>query len=227
MQIDWSSLWKKEDWWAVWLGLGIITVALVAFFAGGTIQGIAPKPPSWESFDTIFQSFAQQWYQYLALLMIWLVIFTLSTRIMGFRIKEYIPGFIVLYIISTLILVASSWKYARDYNIEAPLVALVLGLIVGNLVKIPKWLDTSFRTEYYIKTGIVLLGSTLPFTLVIRAGPIALVQATIISITTFLVIYFAATRLFKLDRRFGACLGAGGVRRQRLRHNLLMDTLAR
>jgi len=210
MKIDWSSLWKKEDWWAVWLGLGIVLVALVTFYMGGSIKTLAVKPPRWEGFEAVFQGFAQQWYQYLILLIIWLVIFTISTRIMGFKIKQYIPGFVVLYIISTLILIGTSWKYASQYSLSAPLVALLLGLIVGNLVKMPKWFDSSFRTEYYIKTGIVLLGATLPFTLIIRAGPIALAQATIVSVSTFLVIYFAATRLFKLDNRFGACLGAGG-----------------
>ena len=74
MQIDWSSLWKKEDWWAVWLGLGIVAVALVAFFAGGTITPIAAKPPTWEGFETVLQHFAQQWYRYLILLIIWLSI---------------------------------------------------------------------------------------------------------------------------------------------------------
>jgi len=34
MRIEWSSLWKKEDWWAVWVGLGIVAVALIAFFIG-------------------------------------------------------------------------------------------------------------------------------------------------------------------------------------------------
>ncbi|MEM2112504.1 MAG: putative sulfate exporter family transporter, partial [Candidatus Bathyarchaeia archaeon] len=27
MPIDWSSLWKKEDWWAVWLGFLILALA--------------------------------------------------------------------------------------------------------------------------------------------------------------------------------------------------------
>jgi len=177
---------------------------------GSTIAPIAPKPPTWESPGILLQTFAQQWHQYLILLIIFLGIFTISTRIMGFEIKQYIPGFIVLYIIATLILMVSSWKYAHQYSISAPLVALLLGLIVGNFVKMPRWIDTSFRTEYYIKTGIVLLGATLPFTLIIQAGPVALIQAAIVSLSTFLVIYFASTRLFKLDRRFGACLGAGG-----------------
>lgn len=47
----------------------------------------------------------------------------------------------------------------------------------------------------YIKTGIVLLGATLPFTLVVWAGPVAVLQATIVSVTTFLVIYFVGKRI--------------------------------
>jgi len=72
-------------------------------------------------------------------------------------------------------------------------------------------MDSGFRVEYYIKTGIVLLGATLPFTLIIWAGPVAFLQATIISVTTCLTIYFAATKIFKLDRRMGAVLGVGGA----------------
>jgi uncharacterized membrane protein YadS len=86
----------------------------------------------------------------------------------------------------------------------------LLGLAISNLIGLPSWLDAGFRVEYYIKTGIVLMGATLPFTLIIWAGPIAIVQATIVSVTTFLVIYFTGKRL-GLDRRLCATLGAGGA----------------
>jgi uncharacterized membrane protein YadS len=76
---------------------------------------------------------------------------------------------------------------------------------------VPQWFETSLRTEYYIKTGIVLLGATLPLTLIAEAGPVAFLQATIVSVTTWLSIYLAATRLFALDPRFGAVLGTGGA----------------
>ena len=51
-----------------------------------------------------------------------------------------------------------------------------------------------------MKTGIVLLGATLPFTLIIWAGPVAIFQASIVSLVTFGVIYFVGIRL-GLDRR--------------------------
>jgi uncharacterized membrane protein YadS len=89
-------------------------------------------------------------------------------------------------------------------------VAPAVGLIGGNLLPVPKWLVSSFRTEYYVKTGIILLGATLPFTLIYRAGPVAFLQATIVSVTTFMTIYLVGTRVLKLDRRFSSTMGAGG-----------------
>jgi uncharacterized membrane protein YadS len=56
----------------------------------------------------------------------------------------------------------------------------------------------------------VLLGATLPFTLIVWAGPIAILQASIVSITTFLVIFWTG-RALGLDRRLCATLGAGGA----------------
>ena len=103
-----------------------------------------------------------------------------------------------------------AWDQASYYNLEPPLVALVVGMIISNVIGLPRWMDTGFRVEYYIKTGIVLLGATLPFTLIVWAGPVTLFQAAVVSIVTFLVIYFLGRRL-DIDRRLCATLGAGGA----------------
>ena len=54
------------------------------------------------------------------------------------------------------------------------------------------------------------MGATLPFTLIIWAGPVAILQASIVSLVTFLVIFFVARKL-GLDHRLAAVLGAGGA----------------
>ena len=93
---------------------------------------------------------------------------------------------------------------------EGPVLALFVGIIGGNLIKLPAWFRASLKTEFYIKTGIILMGAMLPFTIILAAGPLAIMQATIVSVVTFGTIFFAATRLFGLDPRFAACLSAGG-----------------
>jgi uncharacterized membrane protein YadS len=87
---------------------------------------------------------------------------------------------------------------------------LGLGLLVSNTIGVPRWLDPGMRVEFYIKTGIVLLGAGLPLTLIAWAGPVAIVQAAIVSLATFGVIYFSAVGL-GLDRRLAATLGTGGA----------------
>jgi uncharacterized membrane protein YadS len=105
----------------------------------------------------------------------------------------------------------AGWANAAKFNLEAPLVALILGLVISNVFRLPKWMDSGFRVEYFIKLGIVLFGATFPITLVLTAGPVAIAQATVISLITCLVIFFVATRAFGLDRRLAAVLGVGGA----------------
>jgi uncharacterized integral membrane protein (TIGR00698 family) len=168
-------------------------------------------PADWTAWSAIRTHFAEHWPRYLLLYAVFGAVFTASTGVMGQKVAHYVPGFSLIFVVSVLIMAVSQSRIFHHYSLEAPLVALVLGLLVGNFGKLPRWLDSSLRTEYYIKTGIVLLGATLPLTLIARAGPIAFLQATIVSVCTWSVMFLVATRFFHLDRRFGAVLGAGGA----------------
>lgn len=208
--VGWKELYLKEDWWAIWIGLGIVIVAALFFANGASLKWIAIKPAKWHDFGQLTADFGGHLFQYLAQFILWLIVFSVSVRIMGHRLSEYIPSFLFVYVFSILIFMLGAWDQAHYYNLEPPLVALVLGMLISNFIGLPRWMDSGFRVEYYIKIGIVLLGATLPFTLIIWAGPVAVGQASIVSITTFLVIYFVAKKL-GLDRRLCAVLGAGGA----------------
>ena len=212
--IGWKQLYLKEDWWAIWLGLGLMIVAVILFSGGSTVLktlAINPGGLKWQTFGQLMGHFQANAGTYLAQFICWLVLFGVSARIMGIKLGEFIPSFIVLYILSMVMFGIAGWANAAKFNLEAPLVALVLGLIIGNVLHLPKWMDSAFRVEYYIKLGIVLLGATFPITLVLTAGPVAIAQATMISLITCLVIYFVGTRAFGLDRRLAAVLGVGGA----------------
>src|SRR5580658_5198891 len=201
---------KTEDWWAVWLGLGIIILAYVFYLAGSSISWIAVAPAKWSTFSQLATQLSTNGIRYLALLGAFLILFTIVTSFIGQKPKAFIPSFIFVFILSAIIYIAGSWDQASRYNLEPPLVALVLGLIISNVIGFPQWLDEGFRVEFYIKLGIVLLGATLPFTLIMWAGPVAILQASIVSLTTFFVIFFVGRKL-GLDQRFAAVLGAGGA----------------
>ncbi len=207
-----QKLWKTEDYWAIWLGLGIVAIALAAYSAGSTIKGWAVSPGSWTDLGGLGADLAGHGLGYVIIFLLLGVVFTVSMSIMGRSVKEFIPGFFILFVGSLVIFELSANQFVKKtLHLGAPLLALIIGLIIGNIIKIPEWFKTSLRTEYYIKTGIVLLGATLPLTLIFSAGPIAFLQATIVSVCTWLAIFLAATKIFGLEKQFAAVLGAGGA----------------
>ncbi len=209
-QGGWGDLWRKEDWWAIWIGLGLLVAALLFFAAGSPgLKWIAVTPAKWADFGQLGDFYAANWLRFVAQLALWLVLFGVAATALGFRPRAFLASFVGIYVLATLIITLGSWTQAAKYNLEPPLVALVLGLLLANLNLVPRSLDAGFRVEFYIKTGIVLLGATLPLALIVWAGPLAIVQASIISVITFLVIFFTARRL-GLDHHLAAVIGVGG-----------------
>jgi uncharacterized membrane protein YadS len=206
-----TALYKTEDYWAIWLGFAIILVTMGFFFAGNTIKAFAVTPGEWSGAGELGADLLVHWPAYLVLFAGFGVAFCISMATMGHSLKQFIPGYVILFVGSLAIFYLAGWSLMKKADLGAPLLALVIGLIIGNIKAMPDWFKTSLRTEYYIKTGIVLLGATLPLTLIYTAGPVAFIQATIVSVVTWSTIFFAATRIFKLDPRFGAVLGTGGA----------------
>ena len=212
-KMGWSELYLKEDWWAIWFGIGLMALAVIFFNSGShflSALAVNPGGVKWSSLDQLADHFTKNAGMYFVQFVFWLALFGLSCRVMGIKLNEFIPAFIFLYILSVVIFSVAGWVNAAKFNLEAPLVALVVGLVISNTFSLPKWMDSAFRVEYFVKLGIVLLGATFPITLVLTAGPIAIIQATFISLVTCMIIYFSATRLFGLDRRLAAVIGVGG-----------------
>ena len=207
--MGWRELWLKEDWWAVWLGLGIVIAAYALFLGGSSIRWIAVTPPAWTNFSELGPHFAGNAIRYVVQFVFWLAVFGVALSAMGYRAGAFVPSFLFLYILSILVFTIGQWTKAATNDLEPPLVALVVGLLISNLGLLPRALDAGFRVEFYIKLGIVLLGATLPFTLILWAGPVAILQASIVALVTFFVIYSVALWL-GIERRLAATLGTGG-----------------
>ncbi len=206
----WNGLWSKEDWWAIVLGLGLVLAAIALYGQGSSLKWLAVTPAKWSTFAQLDADLSANVLRYIVQFAFWAVAFSVITTALGFETRRFLPAFLFLYVASVLIFIVGQWDQANKYNLEPPLVALALGLILANVGAIPRALEVGFRVELYIKVGIILLGATLPLSLMVWAGPIAILQASIVSLVTFFVIFYAA-RALGLDRRFAATLGVGGA----------------
>src|SRR5438132_1518217 len=98
--IGWRELWRKEDWWAIWLGLGIVAAAIILFANGASLKWIAVVPAKWTSFDQLLAHFSGNWLRYVAQLALWLVSFSVALTALGHKARDFVPAFVLLYLLA-------------------------------------------------------------------------------------------------------------------------------
>lgn len=99
-----------------------------------------------------------------------------------------------------------SWIKSVEFPVYAVLVGLVAGAILGAL-GLRSRLKTAFRTEFLIKTGLVLLGASINLAVIARAAGPAILQSVILISSVFLISWWVGGRL-GLDSKLRALLSA-------------------
>ncbi len=105
--------------------------------------------------------------------------------------------------------VIPTWN-PRLKTIEFPVYAVVLGLLAGgtlSLLGLKDRLAAYFRTEFFLKTGLVLLGATINLAEIVAFGVKGLAQAVILITSVFLFTWFVA-RWFGVEEKLRALLAA-------------------
>lgn len=95
-------------------------------------------------------------------------------------------------------------------TIEFPVYAIILGFGANgvlSLLKVRDKMSGAFRTEFFIKTGVVLLGASINFGVIIRAAGPAVLQALLMITGVFFFTWWLAGRL-GLDDRLRALLAS-------------------
>src|ERR1051326_8137425 len=100
---SWGELWRKEDYWAIWLGLGTVLVAYALFASGSSIQWLAVTPAKWSTSAQLGAHFADNAPRYLAQFLVWLAIFSVALTALGHKARDFIPAFAFLYALSVAI----------------------------------------------------------------------------------------------------------------------------
>jgi len=99
-----------------------------------------------------------------------LVVFGFGVALMGQSVGRFAVAFCGLFLLAVLSYVIAGQKVVYHYGLEYVLWALVVGLLISNTVGTPAWLRPAARTEFYIKTGLVLLGAEVLFSRLLAAG---------------------------------------------------------
>lgn len=201
-KIDWSSLWTKEDWWACWLGFIILIVAII---------GVMPdtvKFGTWATIDKAFPKGIATLWDTLILFVIMAVLSMIGLFFMKKDWKRFIPAFAVLFCLAWVSIFVGKQSVINTWGLEYVIWGLIFGLLISNTVGLPEWLKPAVLTEYYVKIGLVCMGATIIFQVILQAGLVGLLQAVLVVAAVWFFAYWLGRR-FGMAERFSSTMATG------------------
>ena len=207
-----SKLWKTEDWLACWLGFIIIAIGAVAVLTKA-FDFSALKFSTWivgESFSEaqlakvvpLGQQFASGafWWKLLRTFCVLAVLFGAGVKLQGEKLKKFIPAFVVLFVLAVVVRLISA-EFTLNRYLEWAFWALLVGLLISNPVGTPEWLKPAIRTEFYIKTGLVIMGFSVLFSNIAKFGLYGLGIAWIVTPIVIIFMWWFGTRVLKIGNK--------------------------
>jgi len=169
----------SEDWLAVLVGVALIALVLAGSRLTDPMQ--------------------------VALLV--LIPLTAGAAVLGARLLRFIPGALLVAALAWLAQAVAALPAVSGWGLEYVVFALAIGLIVNHTVPVPAWLREAVRTEYYVKTGLVVLGAGILVDDIARAGLLGIAQALVVVLSVWAFAFWLARRL-RVDDEFATMLAS-------------------
>ena len=192
----------SEDWTVVVLGIGIIALALLGFvvpvttFGWSNSQELSSKVFSGDNIAAMGLQF-----------MLVYVTAIIGALLLKKDLKALLIVFPVVYLLTVLALILAGNSGVKSFNLEAVIFSLAIGLIISNFFKIPIWFKQALSTELYVKIGLVLLGTTVIFGDILKAGALGLVQALVVVVSVWYFAFWICKKL-KIDKEMSLMLSS-------------------
>ncbi len=198
----------SEDIWAMLIA-GILILTVLVYFSFADSPGIPLPVYKWADTTALFGNVIQV-RNLLSIGAFGIILFLLSAmaiRLSGGRIFDFARGFAVIFLLAIFSLILAGNSFMNYYGIEYVIFALLSGLLLSNLFKIPNWLKEAARSEFFIKTGLVILGTSILFTDIVKAGLPGILQALVVVAAVWFFALWLSRKL-GVDDEFGVILAS-------------------
>ena len=189
----WLKQFGTEDWIIVFAAFIILGLAIL-------FPAYVPKMP--QTLNTT-QDWLGAGYMFLFILAI-----TIGCQVLLKRKVGTLPvALLTIFGIALVSQLITQIPAVMNLKLEVVLFSVAIGLFISNVFRVPEWLKPAIQSEFYIKIGIVCLGSTILFGEVMKSGMYGLGQAVIV---VFIVWYFAywLARKMKIDEELGVMMAS-------------------
>lgn len=179
-----------EDWTVVVYGFLIIALSLLGLKIPNPTFGWKDTAELFEKVLTI-----SNLTNVIFVFVIVYAIATLATLTLGKSVIATVKGFPIVFFLTFLALILAGNAFLKNWNLEAVIFSLSIGLIISNFFTVPAWLKDSLSTELFVKIGLVLLGTSVIFGDILKAGSLGLIQALLVVVSVWYFAFWVSKKL--------------------------------
>lgn len=202
-KFKWSDLYKHEDWWAIWLGFIVIGIGVISIITGA-FEFKAVKVSTWGTVDNLSVLNILGDKNFLigagCTFIILAILFGIGLKFMGRSPFKFIVAFCGVFLLSLLAYVLAAQVTMKNY-LEYAFWALLIGMLVCNTVKTPSWLKPAIQTEFYIKTGLIIMGAEVLFSNIAEFGIYGIGVAWLVTPIVIIFMWLFGTKFLKMTNK--------------------------
>ena len=121
---------------------------------------------------------------------------------------QFLISFIIIFLLAQLASYIANISSIKTIGLESVFFAVLIGLFIRNTIGLPKWMASAVRSEYYIKAGLVILGSSILFNEIMKAGALGMVQGLIVVFSVWYFSFWISTKAFRIDKEMSMLLSS-------------------
>jgi uncharacterized integral membrane protein (TIGR00698 family) len=138
----------------------------------------------------------------LALLaLVFAILFGFGAHFMGYGYARFMLGFLGVFLLAVLAYLLASQSDMKNMGFGYAIWAIVIGLIISNTVGTPSWMKPAVQTEYYIKTGLVLLGAEILLSKIVAIGLPGIFVAWVVTPVVLITTFWFGQRILKIGSK--------------------------
>lgn len=127
--------------------------------------------------------------------------------LMGKSLNSIFKAFPIIFVLSMGAQFIASSGSMKNLGLETVLFSLIIGLVISNIFNVPSWLKSGIQSEFYIKIGLVMLGASVLFSEIMKAGFFGLIQAIVVVVSVWYFAYWIAQKM-KIDEELSIMMAS-------------------
>ena len=126
------------------------------------------------------------------------VLVTFGATFMGYNPVKFFLGFLGIYLLCILAQIMGKQDVMKGWGMNAEIWSIIIGMLIANTIGTPQWIKYSAQVEYFIKTGLVLLGADVLIYKLMAIGIPGIFVAWVVTPIVLVCTYIFGQKVLKI-----------------------------